>query len=195
MSDPEEEKQMRNGKDLIGKPIISIDRGRHLGTVRDLYVDNELRWLAGVYLGKDGLISRKSLIIRREDIVVFGEDVVLAKDVDVVTDDKTLEEASRWVRLDRLEGRQVDTPGGTRVGNIGDILLDDEARVTGVTLGRVHVEGPIAEKQIILQEAIVDSGSEDGAMTIELAKAERPGEPAPAGKDMEPAKAEDADPE
>lgn len=164
---------MRAAKDIIGKAVISIDRGRNLGTVRDLFVDDELRWLAGVYLGREGMLSRKALVIRREDIVVFGEDFVLSRDSDVVREAKALPETERWVRLEEVEGRQVDTPGGTRVGSIGDVLLDDEARIIGVRLSRVQLEGPIAETQMILQEAIIDSGSADGAMTIELAKAER----------------------
>ena len=40
---------MRNSKEFIGKPIISLDEGRQLGTVRDIYVDRELTALAGVH--------------------------------------------------------------------------------------------------------------------------------------------------
>lgn len=164
---------MRNSKDLIGKSVVSIDEGRLIGTVRDVYLDPNLDWLAGVHLGKEGLISRRSLLIPREDIVVFGVDFVLSRSDDVVTDDKNLPASERWVRLDKLQGREVDTTGGTRVGVIGDAILDEEARIIGFTLSRVYVEGPIAESRTIYQEAIVDNGQEDGTMTVDLAKVEQ----------------------
>ena len=159
---------MRNSKDLIGKSVVSIDEGRVLGTVRDVYLDQNLQWLAGVHLGKEGLLSRRSLLIPREAIVVFGADVVLAKTSDVVTDDKKLPESETWLRLDGLQGRGVDTTGGTKVGVIGDAILDEEARIVGFSLSRVYVEGPVAESRTIYQEAIVDNGQQDGTMTVDL---------------------------
>ena len=164
---------MRYSKDIIGKPVYSIDDGRHLGTVRDVYVDEALAWLAGVHLGTEGLISRKRLLIPREAIVVFGVDAVLAKNADVVKEKKNTPSSERWIRLEKLQGRQVDTPGGTRVGTIGDVLLDEEAHIVGFHLARVLVEGPIAKHPTITRAAMVDTGGEDGVMTVNLATAER----------------------
>jgi uncharacterized protein YrrD len=167
------ERTMRFSKDLIGKPIVSIDEGRHLGSVRDVYLDPDLMWLAGIHLGKEGLISRKSLLIPRDAIAVFGVDFVLATGGDVVTDEKETPAAEQWLRLDRLQGREVDTTGGTRVGTIGDVLLDAEARIVGFSLSRVFVEGPVAESRTIYQAAVVDKGNEDNVMTVDLAKVEQ----------------------
>lgn len=163
---------MRESKDLIGKSVISVSDGRLLGSVKDIYLDQNLYWMTGIHLGTEGLIKRKSLVIRREDVVVFGIDAILVKNSDVVTDNKALREAGNWLRLDDLKGREIDTPGGTKVASVGDVVLDEDARVTAVKLGRVHVEGPIAEKRIVPREAVIDSGSEDGKMTIDLIKAE-----------------------
>ena len=96
-----------------------------------------------------GLISRKSLLIPRDDIAVFGVDAVLAQRSDVVTDNKQLPESNSWMRLDDLAGRQVDTPAGTRIGTIGDVLLDDDGRIAGFALSRVQVAGPLAEHPVI----------------------------------------------
>lgn len=164
---------MRNSKDLIGKSVVSMDEGRLLGSVRDVYLDQELAWLAGVHLGKEGLLSRRSLLIPREAIAVFGADFVLAKTSDAVTDDKQLTASEAWIRLDKLQGREVDTTGGTKVGIIGDAILDEEARIIGFTLSRVYVEGPVAESRTIYQTAIVDNGQADGTMTVDLTLVER----------------------
>jgi uncharacterized protein YrrD len=164
---------MHYSKELVGKPVYSIDEGKHLGTVRDIYVDRALVWLAGVHLGREGLLSRKSLLIQRESVAVFGVDAVLAKHGGVVTDSKQTPESDQWLRLEHLAGRQVDTPAGTRVGTLGDVLLDDEARIVAFSLSRVHVEGPIAEHPVIPREALVDTGNEDGVMTVDLNLAEK----------------------
>ncbi len=164
---------MRPSKDLVGKPVISIDDGRFVGNVKDIYVDPELNWLVGIHLGTEGLLRRKALLIPREAVVVFGVDAVLVKNADVVQDNRELDAADKWLRLDDLQGRHVDTPGGTKVGDVGDVLLDQDARVVGLKLNKVHVEGPIAADRTILRAAVLDTGSEDGVLTIDLARAER----------------------
>jgi uncharacterized protein YrrD len=164
---------MRNSKEFIGKPVYSLDEGRQLGTVRDIYVDRDLSWLVGVHLGREGLLSRKSLLIPREAIAVFGVDAVLAQRSDAVTDNKQAPESKLWMRLDDLAGRQVDTPAGSRIGVLGDVLLDDEARIVGFTLSRVQMAGPLAEHPVLPREAVIDTGNEDQVMTIDLALAEK----------------------
>ncbi len=163
---------MRPGKELINKQIISLTDGRSLGTIKDLYVDPDLNWLTAVYLGSEGILRRKAHLIRRSDIVVFGIDAILVKNAEVVTDDKELPEAESWLRLDKLKGRDVDTPGGTRLGTIGDILLGEEAQIAGFGMAKIFVEGPIAEKATFPRDAVIDTGREDGGMTIDLAKVE-----------------------
>lgn len=163
---------MRESKDLIGKSVISVSDGRLLGTVRDIYLDQNLYWMTGIHLGSEGLLKRKALVIARENVVVFGIDAVLVKNADVVTDNRTFAPASKWLRLDDLKGREIDTPGGTKVATVGDVILDEEARVISVKLSRTYVEGPIAEKRIVPRDAIIDTGQADGVMTIDLVKAE-----------------------
>lgn len=165
---------MRLGKNLTGKPIISVTDGRIVGNVKDLYVNEELSWMMGIFLGQEGLIKRKSLLIPRESVVVFGIDAILVKKTDVVSNDQEVAEAENWLRLAKLRGRQVDTPGGTKVGTIGDIVLGEEGDIIGFALAKVFVEGPVAEQGTIPRDALIDSGSVDQVMTVDLTKAETP---------------------
>jgi uncharacterized protein YrrD len=190
---------MRQGKELIGKPIYSVSDGRHLGAVRDLYLDSQLDSLMGLYLGSEGLFSRRASLITWENVQVLGLDAVLVHDSDVVTDSNERPEVAGWMRREDLQGRNVETPGGTKVGTIGDVLLDEEARVVGFTLGRVFVEGPIAETRRVLKSAVITSGAADEVITVDLAKAEQPplvkefGE-APAEEQVAPAVEEEEEP-
>ena len=165
---------MRNGEDLIDKPIYSITDGKHLGDVKDLYLDPSIDGIMGVFLGRGGLFSRKDRLIKRENVQVFGLDAILVKNGNVVLDSSQYAPAANWLRRESLQNRDVDTPGGTKVGRIGDVIVDEDARVIGFSLSRVMVEGPIAENRIIARAAMVDTGNEDGVMTVDISRAEIP---------------------
>lgn len=165
---------MRLGKDLVGKQILSITDGRSLGTAKDVYINNELDSITGIYLGSEGLIKRKHFLITRAEVVVFGIDAILVRTSDVITEENDLPESVAWVRLSKLNKREVDTPGGTKVASIGDIILGEQGDITGFALSRVYVEGPIEKNGTIPRTAVIDTGDEDGVMTIDLTRAENP---------------------
>jgi sporulation protein YlmC with PRC-barrel domain len=80
--------------------------------------------------------------------------------------------AKEWLRRDKLAGRDVDTPGGTRLGQLGDVIVDATGRITGFAMWKVFVEGPLADKRIVDRGAVLDTGHADGRMTIDLARLE-----------------------
>jgi sporulation protein YlmC with PRC-barrel domain len=164
---------MRLGRSLVDNPVFNSQDGRTLGKVEDLYLDKDLTSVAAIYLGSEGLIKRTPVFIRSRDIALYGIDVVLAKSTAVVYRGEEIPTAGQWVRLHDLQGRDVDTPGGTRIGRIRDVVLDAEAQVTGLSLSQLAVEGPIAESKVVGRGAVVDVGQVDGSLTIDLATAER----------------------
>ncbi len=163
---------MRLGKDFINKPIYSIDEGKLLGKVQDIYIDTSFEVVLGLYLGSQGLVRRKAELIRAGDVVVFGADAILVRDGSVITDDGALPAAKTWLRREKLAGREADTPGGTRLGMIGDVIVAPDGRITGFALSKAYVEGPLAEKRVISRSVVLDTGQEDGRMTVDLAKLE-----------------------
>lgn len=163
---------MRLGKDLLNKPIYSVLDGRNLGTVKDIYLNNDLIDITGIFTGQEGMLRRKTYLIPRNGVVVFGIDAIMVKSPDVVMEEAENEEAATWVRLSKLRGREVDTPNGTKVANIGDIVIGEEGDIVGFTLAKVHVDGPVADKGVIARTTLIDTGHADGIMTIDLTKAE-----------------------
>ncbi len=164
---------MRLGKDLVDKPIYSVTEGRLVGKVKDLYLDSNLERVVGLYLGSEGLFNRKDMLVNRDQITLFGVDALLASNSDIVLDEAQAADLDTWLRRQDLIGRNVDTSGGTRVGVIGDVLIDNEGAVLGFKLARIFVEGPITRKQVVAREVVVDTGTVDGVMTIDLARAEQ----------------------
>jgi len=177
--DNDEKKQMRSkekmlvAKELINKPVFSVNDGQKLGKVQDFYLDQELSQLTAIYLSGEGLISRKESLIKWPDVVTMGEDAILVKDADCVMEMTEVEELETYLRRDNLNGRPVNTPGGTKIGRIGDIILDDEAKVAGYSLTQVFVSGPIAANRAINRAAVVENANEDGVMTADLSEAEK----------------------
>lgn len=156
-----------------GKLLISITNGEKLGEVKDLYFDSELTRVTAVLAGDSGgLFSKKALLIARSDIQVYGVDAWLIAGADTVVQLENLADAETFVMLSSLRGREIQTEGGTKIGAVGDVLLDAEARVLGFALQKVYVQGPLAERKAIARSAIVSVGSKEFPMLTILAKAE-----------------------
>lgn len=159
-------------KTHLNKPLVSLTDGKIVGEVKDLYLDREMHNVSAVFLGKEGLIKRKSLMLPRSAIHIFGVDVWLVSGSDKVTSPDEVPDADTFVLVSDLRGRDVDTEGGTKIGVIEDVVLDAEARVLGFLLGKVHVQGPLAERKTIAREAVTKLGSKDASMQVVLAQAE-----------------------
>lgn len=143
-----------------------------LGTVQDFYLDRQMQQLTAIYLGLEGLLSREESLILWADVVIFGQDAILVKDAQSVRELSEVEDASSLIRRAEVNGRPVDTPGGTKIGLIGDIILDEQAMLAGFTFDRVYVSGPIAESRAISRSAVMDIGEEDSVMITNLGDAE-----------------------
>jgi uncharacterized protein YrrD len=163
---------MIKSKEHSNKPIISMTDGKKLGEVKDLYLDQDMRQVAAVFLGKEGLISRKTLVVGRSAVQVFGIDAWLVSSPDQVMDQENIPELAALTLVGNLHGREVQTDGGTKIGTVDDVILDNEAHVLGFALGKIYAEGPLAERKAIAREAVTALGTNEEPMKIDLVKAE-----------------------
>ena len=167
---------MITSKQHVNKPVVSVTDGKKLGEVKDLYLNQDMRQVTMVMLGKGGLISislnRKAQTIPVSAVQVFGVDVWLVSGPDIVKGPEDTPEAETFTLVGELRGREIQTEGGTKIGAIEDVVLDNETRVLGFTLGKVYVRGPLADRKVISREAITSLGSKTEPMTIVLAQAE-----------------------
>ena len=163
---------MITSRDHSGKPIFSVTDGKKLGEVKDLYLDREMRQVAAVFLGREGLINRKTLMIARSTVQVYGIDAWLVSGSDTVVGPEAIPESETFLLVNDLRGRELQTEGGTKIGVIDHVILDHEARVLGFGLGKVYSQGPLAERKAIARDAILNLGAAKEPMTINLAQAE-----------------------
>lgn len=164
---------MQLAKELINKPIITIKEGRELGKVQDFFLNHELTKVEAIDLGSEGLLNRKENLVELDDVVTLGEDVIVVKDGDCLIETDDNSQIERYTRRADLNGRPVDTPGGTKIGMIGDVIIDEDALIAGFSLAQIYVSGPIAANRAISRSSVVDTGQEDGSMTVNLSHAEK----------------------
>ena len=163
---------MITAKSHLNKSLVSITDGKIVGDIKDLYLDREMHQVAAVFLGRGGLITRKTNLLPRAAIHIFGADVWLVTGSDKVVGPEEVTDADTFVLVGDLRGRDVETEGGTKIGVVDDVVLDAEARLLGFVLGKVHVQGPLAERKTIAREAVAKLGSKDAPMQVVLAQAE-----------------------
>jgi sporulation protein YlmC with PRC-barrel domain len=159
-------------KSHLNKPLVSITDGKIVGDVKDLYLDRDMRQVAAVFLGREGLLKRKTMLLPRAAVHIFGVDTWLVTGSDKTVGPEDVPDADTFVLVGELRGREVETEGGTKIGVIDDVVLDAEARVLGFLLGKVHVQGPLAERKTIARDAVAKLGSKDAPMQVILAQAE-----------------------
>jgi sporulation protein YlmC with PRC-barrel domain len=163
---------MLTGKSHLSKSLVSITDGKIVGEIKDLYLDREMHEVSAVFLGREGLIKRKTNLLPRAAVHIFGVDVWLISGSDKVVGPEEVPDSDTFVLVGELRGREIVTEGGTKIGVVDDVILDPEARVLGFLLGKVHVQGPLAERKTIAREAVTKLGSKDAPMAVVLAQAE-----------------------
>ena len=163
---------MQMAQEIIGKPVISMDDGVNLGKVRDLYFDPNVERLVALSLGGGGLFGARGRLIELDQISVMGEDVVLIQSAETVQKKNEATRSNEWVSYGKLHYRSIRTDGGTPIGDIEDVTLNEEGRVLDFRLGFVHVRGPIRQSRRVPRGAMLDAGNDSGKMTVRLAEAE-----------------------
>ncbi len=159
-------------REIHNKPLISLNDGKKLGEVEGAYLDKDATTMIAVSLGKENLFSRKIFVIDRQYVTLFGEDAILVSASDKVADLETLPNSGELLLASELYGKEIQTEGGTRIATVEDILCGDDGAVDTFLLGKVFVQGPLAEKKTILRAAVIQMNSSEGFIIADLAKAE-----------------------
>jgi uncharacterized protein YrrD len=163
---------MPTGKQVQGKPLISLTDGKLVGKIQDLYLDETLHKIAAVSLGSEGLIHRKSMVVPRSAVQLMGIDAWLVRDSNVVVAPEDIPDAGIPLAVGALRGREIVTEGGTKIGAVDDIIFDTGGDVLGFGLTRLAVQGPLAERKTIGRSAVSTIGGDKSAMTANMQQAE-----------------------
>ena len=114
---------MHRVSQIVGKTVVSAETGDRLGSVSDALID-EGRVVALVIGG--GLLAREH-VLPFQDVKTLGGDTVLARTGSgMIKPAEWRKSGTEAARSSALRGRPVVTTAGQRLGQMNDLLIDDQ---------------------------------------------------------------------
>lgn len=128
---------MISGRELIGMPIFSLDRGEEIGEVENLIFDPDQRKVVGFVLEEGGLF-RSPEVIPFESIESIGPDAIVLKrsaSLEAPFDEIDLKQVKK--EGFNLTGRRVISDRGHEIGTVYDLEISESTgAVTGIEVRR-----------------------------------------------------------
>jgi len=148
---------MFTSKEITNRMVISINDGKKLGQIEDVYLDLDFRHVVGIYLGSEGLIRRKEKAILRSDVQVLGIDAWLVTNADAIVPLSTIPDSATFTLVNNIRGREIQTDGGTKLGVIEDVILNLDSRSLVFSLVKVYVSWTALLKEgVVVRDAVYD---------------------------------------
>jgi len=116
---------MRKGRDIIGKPIVSLQGGERIATVQDLVFDHAAGQLLALLVDEGGWF-RAARVVPFEAVRSFGDDAVVIGDAaEVVTADANSRVSDILHDKATLVGTTLMTTDGKNLGRLADMYFDE----------------------------------------------------------------------
>jgi uncharacterized protein YrrD len=164
---------MQPAKDLCKKPIYRVSDGQHLGDVRDFYLDPAATQMIAVFLGKEGVFTRKTLVLPMRDIQLQGLDCWLSTPQAAPIDLADWQGHEAFVLVEDLRGRMIQTVHQFQIGTVKDVVFDEYGRVVAIDLAKVLAKGPLEQSKRIARAAFLSLGDKKTPMVADLDVAAR----------------------
>jgi uncharacterized protein YrrD len=159
----------RPAQSIQGFQVISITNGEVIGKVEDVLIDLKKRHVAAIVTSKGSLLRRKVTAISREAVQVWGQDVILVTGPDVIQSGEKMQGFAEWESAgSQVKGKNVLSAKGERVGELKDVIIDNDAMVVGYALSKVLIEGPVQESKRIHANATQTLGAD--ALIVDTTK-------------------------
>jgi uncharacterized protein YrrD len=139
---------------LMGKSIVSRLDGRKIGSISEVIIDRDSLQIAAIALSKGGFFNRKIDLIPADKVSVWGKDVILVDNPDVIVKEDQIQDREKWLTVSKdIRGRYVVSIDGTRIGQIQDVVIDQQGRIVGYDLSQVFVSGSLSSSKRIPSSA------------------------------------------
>ena len=127
---------MISGRELIGMPIYSLDRGEAIGKVENLVFDADQKRVTGFVLEEGGLF-RSPQVIPFESAESIGPDAIVLKPGASLEISSEQIDPKRLKESFNLSGRRVLSERGHEIGTVYDLDIDElTGAVTGIEVTR-----------------------------------------------------------
>ncbi len=117
---------MYKGRDIIGKPIISYDKGEKFNTVEDLIFDQTSNQLLGFLVSESGWFSSAQVLLLK-DVQAIGPDAVITTSQDTIANASETPAVSHILDHNNiLKGTRILTVDGRDLGTMIDLYFDEK---------------------------------------------------------------------
>ncbi|HEX2863618.1 MAG TPA: PRC-barrel domain-containing protein, partial [Deinococcales bacterium] len=123
---------MRKGRDIVGKPVVSLEGGTRIAAVKDLVFDQDENILLGFVVDEGGWFSRAK-VLPFAAVQSIGEDAVVINNQADIRPADSLPAVDGILRRKNLIGSTtLMTTDGRNLGRLTDLFVDETSgQVTG----------------------------------------------------------------
>jgi uncharacterized protein YrrD len=141
---------IRLSAELRDKPIVSMTDGKIVAKVKDVLIDPSTRTISAVLFEEGNILNRQTRVIPADAVRVWGVDVILVTSADAVVSKEQLACHERCLSVStQLKGRSIVSQEGKQIGELNDVVIDNNGVVVGYDLAKVLIEGPVAKSKRI----------------------------------------------
>jgi uncharacterized protein YrrD len=116
---------MYKGRDIIGKPIVSYDKGEKFDTVEDLIFDQDSNQLLGFLVKESGWLSSAQVLLLK-DVQAIGPDAVITSSKDAIAKASEVPAINHILAHNNiLKGTRILTLDGRDLGTMIDLYFDE----------------------------------------------------------------------
>ena len=120
---------MKEAKDLVNMPIVSVATGRQIGQVKELLFEPGGHALYGLVLKQPD--DERVLLVRRENVRSFGNDAITIED-EAGAEVFDANDRAREIGLlggSHLGGMKVMDQDGNEIGEVDKVMLNDDGTI------------------------------------------------------------------
>lgn len=140
---------MERYSEVMGLPVICVDNGKKIGTVRDLIFYPKLKKVRAILLERTGChISKKAILL--DEVLSLGKDAVIVSDCSCAKKISEIEKNENMGKKGTLMGLRIYSKSGEDFGTVKDILFDFKTgTIEGLELSDCLVYDIIQGRNII----------------------------------------------
>jgi uncharacterized protein YrrD len=160
-----------NVGDLKGRAVVTLSDAAKVGSVDDVLFDAQYREVLGFRVKKGGLLSGTEALLR-SNVSAVGADAITVPSPDAINAEERFAELAGAAAFKQAQGTRVVTEGGTLLGTVDEVELDDQARAVTAYILNAPLLDRIRHKEPRVAAQDVQRLGEGGIMIVSDAVAE-----------------------
>ncbi|SFR04408.1 PRC-barrel domain-containing protein [Desulfoscipio geothermicus] len=152
---------MRKSKQFISMPVISLQEGQQIGTIKGLVVDPIAKRVAALIIEQKGWFQEQKFIPYNH-VRSVGEDAVTVNQGTAVQKGGSLPEIINLVKNNiKITGTRVVTESGTILGEVDDYYVNlDSGELVGIEFSGGYISGIVSGRAFLDVDHVLTVGKE-----------------------------------